>query len=540
MKKILYLLLVIPFFTFSQVGIGTTTPQATLDIQAINSSGTSTVVDGFLAPRVDRQRMQSMVGVLDGTIVYCSSVSTGLAIGATALVDAVGYYFFELGAWQKLGNGAVSNLYTANGTLSGNRTVTQGVNTLAFTSVATTGTSHFTVDGSTFNVDAVNNRVGIGTLFPRGRLHVASEAGGNDAVFSMSSNTFNEKMDLDIYKTRGTLLAPTFIQNGDILGGIRFNGFNGATLGVLAPFSNMADILGISDGPVSPTSAPGLLTFRTTAQNDISPVSRMTIRSNGNVGIGTDVPITFLHINRTGNPSGIVTSFVDGIALTANTSGPGGGFTGPGFYFESLNGTVGQRLMKVNYALNASNEAFINYQAVGDNGSFSVRDVMAIFHNGRVGIGTTNPIHPLQMLSGAHVTVAGVWTNASDSRLKSDILATNYGLAEVLKLRPVQYTMNIDKSKQVGFIAQEVQKIIPEVVSGIEGDVSKGETLGISYGNLVPVLTNAIQELNKKIEELKLENASLKATRLSNDSLTHEIELLKKEIQSIKVNMNTK
>jgi hypothetical protein len=70
-------------------------------------------------------------------------------------------------------------------------------------------------------------------------------------------------------------------------------------------------------------------------------------------------------------------------------------------------------------------------------------------------------------------------------------------------LRPVKYNMNIDGSKQVGLIAQEVQKIIPEVVSGTEGNISNGETLGVSYGNLVPVLINAIKELQVEIEFLK-------------------------------------
>ena len=51
---------------------------------------------------------------------------------------------------------------------------------------------------------------------------------------------------------------------------------------------------------------------------------------------------------------------------------------------------------------------------------------------------------------------------------------------------------------------------IPEVITGKEGDLSKGEILGITYSNLVPVLTKAIQEQQKQIEELKLLILSLK------------------------------
>ena len=48
--------------------------------------------------------------------------------------------------------------------------------------------------------------------------------------------------------------------------------------------------------------------------------------------------------------------------------------------------------------------------------------------------------------------------------------------------------------EQIGFIAQELRPIVPEAVSGIEGDLEKGETLAVAYTTLIPVLTKAIQE----------------------------------------------
>jgi hypothetical protein len=93
------------------------------------------------------------------------------------------------------------------------------------------------------------------------------------------------------------------------------------------------------------------------------------------------------------------------------------------------------------------------------------------------------------------------YTNDSDIRIKKNISNTKYGLSTVLKLRPVDYSLISDNLKQVGFIAQEVQKLVPEVVTGIEGDLEKGEILGITYSSLVPVLAKAIQEQQKQIEE---------------------------------------
>ncbi|MDR0230712.1 MAG: tail fiber domain-containing protein [Dysgonamonadaceae bacterium] len=98
---------------------------------------------------------------------------------------------------------------------------------------------------------------------------------------------------------------------------------------------------------------------------------------------------------------------------------------------------------------------------------------------------------------------------SSDARLKTNVIPVKYGLSEVMKLKPVNYEMK-DKLgvERVGFIAQEVKEVIPELVVGTEGDLDKGETLSIAYSELIPVLTKAIQEQQKIIEQLE---ARLKA-----------------------------
>ena len=123
--------------------------------------------------------------------------------------------------------------------------------------------------------------------------------------------------------------------------------------------------------------------------------------------------------------------------------------------------------------------------------------------------------------SGAFCT-GTAWNSASDSRLKRDIKPmTTYGLSTVMLLKPVTYYYKADKTNhhEVGFIAQEVQKIVPEVVSGTEGDISKGETLGLSYGNLGPVLTKAIQE----------QQTTIVAQQIQIDELKKMVELLMKK-----------
>jgi hypothetical protein len=98
----------------------------------------------------------------------------------------------------------------------------------------------------------------------------------------------------------------------------------------------------------------------------------------------------------------------------------------------------------------------------------------------------------------ASLSAAGAWTNASDVRLKKNIVDIKYGLADVLKTQPRSYQMNDVAGNFVGFVAQELLEVIPEVVSG---DPEK--QLGVDYGSLVAVAFKAIQELTAKVTALE-------------------------------------
>ena len=90
------------------------------------------------------------------------------------------------------------------------------------------------------------------------------------------------------------------------------------------------------------------------------------------------------------------------------------------------------------------------------------------------------------------------WTIVSDARLKKNIKELPYGLAEMLKLRPVTYELKEGHvGTQLGLIAQEVQKVVPEV---IRADGQSG-TLSLNYTGLLPVAVKAIQEQQAIIKE---------------------------------------
>jgi hypothetical protein len=104
------------------------------------------------------------------------------------------------------------------------------------------------------------------------------------------------------------------------------------------------------------------------------------------------------------------------------------------------------------------------------------------------------------ILTSGSMTIGGSYLISSDRRLKKDIVDTRYGLNTILELRPVDYQMKSNNLEQIGFIAQELRPIVPEALSGIEGDLEKGETLSVAYTTLIPVLTKAIQEQQALIE----------------------------------------
>jgi hypothetical protein len=94
------------------------------------------------------------------------------------------------------------------------------------------------------------------------------------------------------------------------------------------------------------------------------------------------------------------------------------------------------------------------------------------------------------------------YTTSSDYRMKKNIKPLENGLDRVCKLKPVKFDWKLNDELTEGFIAHEVQEIFPYAVTG-EKD---GEGMqGMDYGRITPLLVKAIQELKAEIETLKLQ-----------------------------------
>ncbi len=134
---------------------------------------------------------------------------------------------------------------------------------------------------------------------------------------------------------------------------------------------------------------------------------------------------------------------------------------------------------------------------LGDTAGLNIRmdgnEIMA--RNGGV-----SSILYLQQDGGA-VYVNGVTAHASDRRLKKNITKLDYGIDEIMKLKPVtfEWKSDINNETNLGFIAQDVKPILPDTV---KYDVDS-DTYYLTYDDFIPVLVNAVQEQELKIQMLE-------------------------------------
>ena len=153
--------------------------------------------------------------------------------------------------------------------------------------------------------------------------------------------------------------------------------------------------------------------------------------------------------------------------------------------------------LAIGFSVNAQNYSFltIDINALLTAGSVVVDDL--ILDDATIGHSSDTDLFTL---SDGLLTIAGEVVTSSDSRLKANIFSFGPSLAMISKLYPKKYTMLEDKTQQIkiGFLAQDIQKVFPELVS-----ISKNKMLAVNYQGLVPVLINSVNELSVKNSNLK-------------------------------------
>jgi hypothetical protein len=200
------------------------------------------------------------------------------------------------------------------------------------------------------------------------------------------------------------------------------------------------------------------MVFRTNGSDN------MVINSAGNVGIGTTSPATQLEIyNSNDQPATLRLSSTvsDGDAVAAIIS----------FSNDAGGGGVQGRIENI-----ATEDDTTVFKFYTDNTS---SPSMSLFDSG-------------------NMTIAGTLTQNSDVRLKENIKPIESALDKIKQMQGVEFNKINSGTKEIGVVAQEIEKIIPELVLEDKEGIKS-----VAYGNITAVLIEAIKEQQKQIEELK-------------------------------------
>jgi len=140
---------------------------------------------------------------------------------------------------------------------------------------------------------------------------------------------------------------------------------------------------------------------------------------------------------------------------------------------------------------NDGERGYIKGVSEGTSGQFAL-----IF--GTQGSGVSNPQERLRLNNAGNATFSGTVTANSDERLKENVVGISNALSKVLDLRGVYFNRIGQSEREIGVIAQEIEKVLPELVYE-----SHDGTKSVAYQNMVAVLIEAIKEQQQQINELK-------------------------------------
>ena len=211
----------------------------------------------------------------------------------------------------------------------------------------------------------------------------------------------------------------------------------------------------------SPFTKGSRLEFSTTADGASSPTERMRIKDNGDILIHKTTPgigVDGLELSNTNGTNVAVTQSGNGVAAFSVNMRYGAGDQYP-FYFYY-------------------NGGFVGYIKVDSTSAF--------------------------------------YSTSSDYRLKENVVPISDAFERLLQLKPSRFNFIVEPDRVVdGFLAHEVQDIVPESIGGEKDGVdADGNPVyqGIDQSKLVPLLTAALQEAITKIETLETKVAALEAS----------------------------
>ncbi|WP_353718696.1 tail fiber domain-containing protein [Dyadobacter sp. 676] len=409
------------------------------------------------------------------------------------------------------------------------------------------GTSPTTISANVnLEVQATNNHrtvirqdngfVGIGTITPNAHLNVEA---GNMSVSNGADNTFDP-----------TVLGAASIGRGNIN---RANwavsiGQENAVAGIRSlavGYQNSIPVAGDHSFVVGQSNMANAINSFAGGNGSVTSGSTsmafgLTARASGAYAISLGRETTASGTNSIAAGYSAVAGGSASVAMGNDVSASDIGAVSLGWLTQAN----GPASVALGYACFAQQNASI---AIGNNARANHADAFVFSDNssGGVAIGSwadntmtmrfgggyrfyTNGSHT----TGVQLTPGDVtWGAISDIRTKEDISDIESGVATIMQLRPKKYHYKKAEKKHfsLGFIAQEMVKVLPDIVNVPE---DKEDFLSIRYTELVPVLTKAIQEQQAEIKEQQAEIDVLKARLSKMDALEAKLAAFEAKLET--------
>jgi len=332
-----------------------------------------------------------------------------------------------------------------------------------------------------------SGQVGIGTTAPAGELDIVTSSTSGTKIRLENTSTGGGVWQVISTGSGNTGGANTFQILDDSTNRLVIKDGGNVGIGTTDPaaelnvngdilLKNGGEIYSEQDLVIENRGVSGDLLFKSDRhmlfQDESDDSEYMRIEDGGNVGIGTTEPSVPLHVYH----------------ATLNNV----------LRLESGDAYVGVEFVDSN---TTGNRPQIN--AVTDDLYFQTGGEQRLYikDTGLVGIGTTAPATILDVVQGSATDpIADAWDTHSSRRWKDNIQPLKGCLAKVQALRGVSFDWKKTGERDIGLIAEEVGKVIPEVVNYEENGI---DAKSLDYARLVAVLIEAVKDQQEEIEYLK-------------------------------------
>jgi hypothetical protein len=374
------------------------------------------------------------------------------------------------------GDTAVTGIVSATGFyLNGNELVDASVST-------------WSING--LNVYRSSGSVGIGTSTPTEKLQVIGNVSASRFISTVTTGTapFTVSSTTQVSNLNASLLAGKSAPTGDFVGTGDTQTLTSKTLTnpIISTivYNGFSSLLPSVNGTLVSTGSTGVVTANMIADLNIT---------NADIAVGAAVSYSKLNLSNSILGSDIATGAgitygklsLTGSILNADIASNAGITTSKLAQYTISGIPLGSNLATLTFgtyltgtSYNGSTNVTIETNATSSNTSSSIvaRDASGNFTAGTITCTDLN--------------------STSDLELKKDVSTFENALSVISSLRGVNFTWKESEKPSIGVIAQELEQVLPQLVS-------TAENKSVNYNGLIGVLIEAVKELSKEVEELK-------------------------------------